>query len=146
MDKRIYLEGEYIKVETHDGSILNFPQSSSVYDEEVDHYSLENKYTRQENYIIGFLTATCMFLFMGNTENKSDGHFEKIYAEQIICKSMLVENEVDKEKVYIQPDVIKIFGPEKGGPYNWISTVLNLLIVMSSGTIQQIDGYGAIFQ
>ena len=54
MDKRIYFEGEYIKVETHDGSILNFPQSSSVYDEEVDHYSLENKYTRQENYIIGF--------------------------------------------------------------------------------------------
>ena len=43
-----------------------------------------------KNYIIGFLTATCMFLFLGNTQNKSDEHFDKIYAEQVIYKSMLV--------------------------------------------------------
>ena len=53
-----------------------------------------------KNYIIGFLTATCMFLFMGNTKNIPDAHFNKIYTNQIICKSMLVENGLDEKKIY----------------------------------------------
>ena len=44
-----------------------------------------------KNYIIGFLTATCMFLFMGNTQNKSDGHFDKIYTNQIISKDSFTD-------------------------------------------------------
>ena len=88
-----------------------------------------------KNYIIGFLTATCMFLFMGNTQNKSDGYFDKIYAEQIICKSMLVENGVSKEKVYIQPDVIKIIESEN----EYLIQTYNKLIINNKGENTQID-------
>ena len=76
-----------------------------------------------------------MFLFMGNTQNKSDGHFDKIYAEQIICKSMLVENGVDKEKVFIQPDTIQIFGPEN----EYLMQTYNKLLISNKGENTKID-------
>ena len=88
-----------------------------------------------KNYIIGFLTATSMFLFMGNTQNKSDGHFDKIYAEQIICKSMLVENGVDEKKIYIEPDVIKIIESEN----EYLMQTYNKLLISNKGENTQID-------
>ena len=88
-----------------------------------------------KNYIIGFLTATCMFLFMGNTQNKSDGYFDKIYAEQIICKSMLVENGVDEKKVYIEPDVIKIIESEN----EYLMQTYNKLLISNKGENTKID-------
>ena len=88
-----------------------------------------------KNYIIGFLTATCMFLFMGNIQNKSDGHFDEIYAEKIICKSMLVENGVDKKKVYIEPGVIKIIESEN----EYLIQTFNKLIISNKGENTQID-------
>ena len=88
-----------------------------------------------KNYIIGFLTATCMFLFMGNTQNKSDGYFDKIYCEQIICKSMLVENEVDEKKVYIGPDVIRIIESEN----EYLMQTYNKLLISNMGENTQID-------
>tara|TARA_B100001750_G_C15192224_1_gene439423 strand:+ start:63 stop:395 length:333 start_codon:yes stop_codon:yes gene_type:complete len=33
-------------------------------------------------YVIGFLSATCLFLFMGQSNN--DGYFKKIYADEIV--------------------------------------------------------------
>jgi len=90
-----------------------------------------------KDYIIGFLTATCMFLFMGNTQNKSDGHFNKIYADQVICKSMLVENGVSKEKVYIQPDVIKITGPEN----EYLMQTYHNLLISNKEENSEIDLY-----
>jgi len=88
-----------------------------------------------KNYNIGFLTATCMFLFMGNIQNKSDGHFDEIYAEKIICKSMLVENGVDKKKVYIEPGVIKIIESEN----EYLIQTFNKLIISNKGENTQID-------
>ena len=88
-----------------------------------------------KNYIIGFLTATCMFLFMGNTQNKSDGHFDKIYADQIICKSMLVENGVDEKKVYIEPNVVKIIESEN----EYLMQTYNKLLISNKGENTQID-------
>ena len=35
------------------------------------------------SYIIGFLSAICMFLFLGLTEDNEDGYFDKIYAKHI---------------------------------------------------------------
>ena len=88
-----------------------------------------------KNYIIGFLTATCMFLFMGNTQNKSDGYFDKIYAEQIICKSMLVENGVDEKKIYIEPDVIKIIESEN----EYLIQTYNQLLISNKEENTKID-------
>ncbi len=88
-----------------------------------------------KDYIIGFLTATCMFLFMGNTQNKSDGHFNKIYADQVICKSMLVENGVDEKKVYIEPDVIKIIESEN----EYLIQTYNKFLISNKGENTQID-------
>ena len=90
-----------------------------------------------KNYTIGFLTATCMFLFMGNTQNKSDGHFDKIYAEQIICKSMLVENGVDEKKVYIEPDVIKIIESEN----EYLMQTYHNLLISNKEENSEIDLY-----
>ena len=88
-----------------------------------------------KDYIIGFLTATCMFLFMGNTQNKSDGHFNKIYADQVICKSMLVENGVDEKKVYIGHDVMKIIESEN----EYLIQTYNKFLISNKGENTQID-------
>ena len=88
-----------------------------------------------KNYIIGFLTATCMFLFMGNTKNTSDTHFDKIYTNQIICKSMLVENGLDEKKIYIEPDFIKIIESEN----KYLVQTYNKLLINNAGENTQID-------